>query len=145
MQIGTQINIERSVSVPMADRNQLSESDRNEIINVLHGVAYILDMHNYDRLGEVFSGDMHFDNPGRLTADGLDNVISAMKKISNPAISHHITNVIIMPDDDKTVRATSKALTMRPDKNITAAVYSDVLKKTSEGWRISSRTIRPLP
>jgi hypothetical protein len=128
----------------MTDKKPLSENDRNEIINVLNGVSYLLDTRSYDRLGQVFSTDMHFENPGRLTADGLENVINAMQKISNPAISHHITNVIIAPDDDQTVRANSKALTMRSDKSIAAAEYTDILKRTDAGWRISSRMIRPL-
>src|SRR5262245_19233072 len=114
----------RSVRVPMTDKNPLSESDRNEIINVLNGVAYLLDGRSYDQLGQVFSADMHFENPGRLTADGLDNVINAMKKIANPAISHHVTNLVISPGDGQTIKATSKALTIRSDKSIAAAEYT---------------------
>jgi hypothetical protein len=111
---------------------------------VLNGVAYLLDARSYERLGDVFSSDMHFENPGRLTADGLANVIGAMQKIVNPAISHHVTNVVLASVDDKTVRATSKALTIRSDKSIAAAEYTDIVKKTDAGWRIASRTIKPL-
>jgi hypothetical protein len=128
----------------MTDKSPLSESDRNEIFNVLNGVAYLLDARSYDQLGQVFSKDMHFENPGRLTADGLENVINAMKKIANPAISHHVTNVVLAPGERQTVRATSKALTIRADKSVAAAEYTDIVKKTDAGWRISSRMIRPL-
>lgn len=128
----------------MTDQSSLSENDRSEITNVLNGVAYLLDARSYDQLGQVFSKDMHFENPGRLTADGLENVINAMKKITNPAISHHVTNLVIAPGESQTVRATSKALTIRADKSLAAAEYTDILKKTDAGWRISSRTIRPL-
>lgn len=129
----------------MTTKHQPCETERNEILNVLHGVAYILDTRSYDRLGQVFSADVHFENPGRLTADGLDNLIKSFKAISNPSISHHITNVILIVDNDQAVCATSKALTIRSDRSIAAAEYHDVLKQTDAGWRIASRTIRPLP
>jgi hypothetical protein len=128
----------------MADQKQLSDHDKAEILNTLHGVAFILDSRSYDRLGEVFSADMHFENPGRLTANGLEEVIAAFKKVAAPGLSHHITNVVITPDASGTVHAICKALTMRADKSINAAEYRDVLKKTKDGWRISSRNIRTL-
>lgn len=128
----------------MTDKKPLSESDKSEILNVLNGVAYLLDARLYERLGEIFSADIHFENPGRLTADGVANVIGAMREIPNPAISHHITNVIITPGENQTARAVSKALTVRHDKSMAAAEYTDVLKRTDAGWRISSRLIRPL-
>ena len=128
----------------MADLNRLTDSDKSEIFDVIHRVAYILDSLAYDRLGEVFAADMHFNNPGRLTVDGLQNVIAAFKKIATPAVSHHITNVLLEPESETTVRAISKALTLRADKSITAAEYKDVLKKVADGWRIASRDIRAL-
>jgi ketosteroid isomerase-like protein len=128
----------------MADPKQLTDSDKSAILDVINLVAYILDSRAYDRLGEVFAGDMHFNNPGRLTADGLDSVIAAFQKIATPAVSHHITNVVLTPESGTTVRTISKALTLRADKSITAAEYTDVLKKTANGWRIVSRNIRAL-
>lgn len=129
----------------MTEKNSLSEKDRNEILNLLNGVAYILDAREYDRLGEVFAADMHFENPGRLKADGLSAVTESFRTIKDPALSFHITNVIITPNDDGTARAMSKALTMRSDKSFAPAQYTDVVKKTPAGWRIASRTVKPLP
>lgn len=128
----------------MSDKKQLSESDRNEITNVLNGVAYLMDTRSYDRLGQAFSADMRFENPGRLAAEGLPAVIESFKKITDPSLSHHITNVVLTANDDGTVRAVSKALTIRSDKSLVAAEYTDILKKTEAGWRISSRTIKRL-
>jgi len=130
--------------MPSRDNGIIAQADRQEIIDVIHRVAFILDSGEYDRMGEVFSPDMQFENPGRLKADGLQNVIAAFKKITNPAISHHITNVILTPVDSGTVRALSKALTLRAENTIAAAEYSDVVTKTDAGWRISSRNIKPL-
>jgi ketosteroid isomerase-like protein len=133
-----------SESVKMAGQKQLSERDRAEIVDVINAVAFILDSRGYDRLGEVFAPDMLFENPGRLKADGLDNVIAAFKGFASPAISHFITNTILSTDDAGTVRALSKALSIRQDKSLVAAEYSDVMTKTDQGWRIASRSIKAL-
>ena len=128
----------------MAGQKQLSEHDRTEILDVINAVAFIMDSRGYDRLGEVFAPDIHFENPGRLKADGLDNVITAFKGFANPAISHFITNTILSVDDAGTVRAISKALSIRQDKSLVAAEYNDVVTKTEQGWRIASRNIKTL-
>ncbi|OJU06997.1 MAG: hypothetical protein BGN87_05660 [Rhizobiales bacterium 65-79] len=128
----------------MAGQKQLSERDRAEIVDVINAVAFILDSRGYDRLGEVFAPDMLFENPGRLKADGLDNVIAAFKGFASPAISHFITNTILSTDDAGTVRALSKALSIRQDKSLVAAEYSDVMTRTDQGWRIASRSIKAL-
>lgn len=133
-----------SESVKMAGQKQLSERDRAEIVDVINAVAFILDSRGYDRLGEVFAPDMLFENPGRLKADGLDNVIAAFKGFASPAISHFITNTILSTDDAGTVRALSKALSIRQDKSLVAAEYSDVMTRTDLGWRIASRSIKAL-
>ncbi|MBN9075869.1 MAG: nuclear transport factor 2 family protein [Rhizobiales bacterium] len=133
-----------SESVKMAGQKQLSERDRAEIVDVINAVAFILDSRGYDRLGEVFAPDMLFENPGRLKADGLDNVIAAFKGFASPAISHFITNTILSTDDAGTVRALSKALSIRQDKSLVAAEYSDVMTRTDQGWRIASRSIKAL-
>lgn len=129
----------------MTEKKPLSENDRNEILNLLNRVAYILDAREYDRLGEVFDADMHFENPGRLKAEGLSVVIESFSKVKDPALSFHTTNVIITLNDDGTAHAMSKALTMRSDKSFAPAQYTDVVKMTPAGWRIASRTVKPLP
>jgi len=128
----------------MAGQKQLSEHDRTEIVDVINAVAFIMDSRGYDRLGEVFAPDMHFENPGRLKADGLADVIAAFKGFASPAISHFITNTVLSVDGTGTVRAISKALSIRQDKSLMAAEYSDVMTKTGQGWRIASRNIRTL-
>jgi hypothetical protein len=87
---------------------------------------------------------MHFENPGRLKAEGIANVIAAFKGFTSPAICHFITNTIVTTDADGMVRAISKALSIRQDKTLLAAEYSDILKKTGQGWRIASRNIRTM-
>ncbi|MBS0248919.1 MAG: nuclear transport factor 2 family protein [Proteobacteria bacterium] len=111
---------------------------------MINAVAFIIDARAYDRLGEVFAADMRFENPGRLRAEGLANVITAFKGFTSPAICHFITNTILTVDGDGTVRALNKALSIRQDKSLLAAEYSDVLCKTEQGWRIASRDIRGL-
>ncbi|MFF5235243.1 nuclear transport factor 2 family protein [Dactylosporangium sp. NPDC000521] len=122
----------------------MSPADARAIEDVLNRVAYLLDAHEYDRLGEVFAADISFDNPGRLTADGLDEVITAFKAIATPAVSHHITNVVVNGVDDDTAECESKALALRAGGQVTAAIYRDTVTRTGAGWRVSARRIRPL-
>ncbi|MFG1951887.1 nuclear transport factor 2 family protein [Micromonospora sp. NPDC048830] len=119
-------------------------ADTRAIEDVLNRVAYILDTHEYDRLGEVFSPGISFDNPGRLTASGLDEVIAAFTAITTPAVSHHITNVVVDAVDDDTAECHSKALALRAGGQVTAAIYRDTVTRTDAGWRISARRISPL-
>ncbi len=123
---------------------RIADIDRIDITDVLNKVAYILDSKEYDRMGEVFADDIRFSNPGRLTANGLDELKTAFENFPAPSLSHHITNLLLSGNEDGTVKALCKALSQRADKSIAAAEYTDVLKKTPMGWRIASRTIRPL-
>ncbi|MBS7705454.1 nuclear transport factor 2 family protein [Chelatococcus asaccharovorans] len=123
---------------------RIAEIDRIDITDILNKVAYILDSKEYDRMGDVFAEDIQFSNPGRLTANGLDELKTAFRNFPAPSLSHHITNLILSGSEDGTVQALCKALSQRADKSIVAAEYTDILKKTSNGWRIASRTIKPL-
>lgn len=114
-------------------------------MDLIDGAAYVLDANSYDRLDEVVPVDMGLSNPGRPTADGLDNIIATFQKLSDPATSHDITNVVIMVGADQAVRASSKALPISSDKSMAAAEYCAILKKTAVGWRIAFRNISPLP
>ncbi|WP_416903787.1 nuclear transport factor 2 family protein [Micromonospora echinospora] len=119
-------------------------ADARAIEDVLNRVAYILDSHEYDRLSEVFAPDVSFDNPGRLTASGLDEVIAAFKAIATPAVSHHITNVVVDGVDADTAECLSKALALRAGGQVTAAIYRDTVTRTDAGWRVAARRISPL-
>ncbi|PKW16282.1 SnoaL-like protein [Saccharopolyspora spinosa] len=121
----------------------LSPDDQAQIHQLLASVAYVLDAHDYDRLGEVFAPEIRFDNPGRLTAEGLLSLIEAFKAIATPALSHHITNVVVTPAGPNEATCVSKALTLR-QTGVAAAEYRDTVRRCADGWRISSRTIRPL-
>ncbi|MEU4565343.1 nuclear transport factor 2 family protein [Micromonospora sp. NPDC023956] len=122
----------------------MNPADARTIEDLLNRVAYLLDAHEYDRLGEVFAPEVSFDNPGRLTASGLDEVIAAFKAIASPAVSHHITNVVVTGVDDDTAECDSKALALRAEGKVTAAIYRDTVTRTDAGWRISARRISPL-
>jgi hypothetical protein len=122
----------------------MTTADTDQIRDLMSRVGYVLDSRDYDRLGEVFSTDVHFENPGRLVADGLPALVDAFKKITDPALSHHITNVVVTPLDATTAACQTKALTLRSGGQVTAAEYSDAVRKEPAGWRIATRLIRPL-
>ncbi|MEU9889974.1 nuclear transport factor 2 family protein [Sphaerisporangium sp. NPDC051011] len=128
----------------MNEPSTMATAEVGRIRDLLSQVAYVLDSHDYDRLGEVFAEDVHFENPGRLVAHGLPSLIEAFKKITDPAVSHHVTNVIVTPVDGGSAECVTKALTLRKGGVLSAAEYRDTVRLGADGWRISSRSIRPL-
>lgn len=128
----------------MNEAPTLPKTEVDQIRDLLSEVAYILDAHDYDRLGAVFAEDVRFENPGRLEARSLPVLVESFKNIADPAISHHVTNVVVTPIDERTAECRTKALTLRKGGALTAAEYSDTVHRGADGWRITSRYIRPL-
>lgn len=131
---------EEAVSNP----SPLPAAEIDRIRDLLSQVAYLLDAHDYDAMGTVFAQDVRFENPGRLVAHGLDELIASFKKITDPAVSHHVTNVLVTPVDERSAECVCKALTLRSNGVLAAAEYRDTVRLEAGGWRIGSRTIRPL-
>jgi hypothetical protein len=60
-------------------------------------------------------------------------------------IGHHVTNVIVTADPDLDDRASvrSKGLSVMADGRAGTVVYEDEVVRTTNGWRISARTVVP--
>lgn len=122
----------------------MSYQQKSEIIETISSVAFILDAQEYSRLGDVFHKDIVFSNPGRLEANGLEEIIQRFIEIDNPARSHSNTNILVTMEGDERASCKSKAITLRADGNTAVAEYSDVVVRTEGGWRIKERRIKPL-
>jgi 3-phenylpropionate/cinnamic acid dioxygenase small subunit len=126
---------DRGVSLRTQDRLAVHE------LLALHG--HLVDKGELDRLPEVFTDDVVYD----LTALGgtLLTGIEAIREASlglgegNP-VAHHVTNVVVVEQSGE-VRAVSKFLGVRQDGTVGSGVYEDVLRHTSEGWRVASRRV----
>ncbi|UYM05937.1 nuclear transport factor 2 family protein [Solicola gregarius] len=56
---------------------------------------------------------------------------------------HHVTNVIVtdLPGSDDSATVRSKGLSVMPDGSAGTVGYEDEVVRTSDGWRISRRTV----
>ncbi len=115
-----------------------------DVERLILSAGYVLDSHEYERMGEVFAEEIDFANPGRLEAQGLAALIAAFQAIPDPARSHHTTNVVVRMIDEDEAEVRSKALTIRADGAVAPAEYTDLVRRTDAGWRVARRRIRPL-
>ena len=55
-------------------------------------------------------------------------------------LAHHTTNVVVLQDDDGTVRVLSKGIGVGEAGRVGSVTYRDVVVRTEAGWRFASRT-----
>jgi hypothetical protein len=74
--------------------------------------------------------------------DGIEEIRSAALKLGadNP-LAHHVTNIVITPDEGDRVGAQSKGIAVREDGSCASATYIDTLRRENGRWRISHRVI----
>lgn len=104
--------------------------------------AHIVDSGDFARLTEVFTPDIEFDTSqfGNPPLVGIEPVIESYVGARHP-VAHHVTNVVVTTDPDGTVRMRSKVISLLGGGLCGSGTYDDVCVHTSDGWRISHRTI----
>lgn len=120
----------------------ISAEDRLAINEVLALYGHLLDEDRYDDLHEVFAEEFAFD--GTAFGFGVMRSVEELKanwsdNDHHNRLQHHTTNVVVNEDPDGTVRAISKAIGIGIKGRSGSATYHDILAKTSEGWRLTSR------
>ena len=121
--------------------NPTSE-DIVEITTVIGLWAHIMDDHQLDRLGECLTEDAIWDGSifGFEPAVGLD-AITTILSVPGHAKAHHATNIVVSEGPGDEARARSKGLSLLEGGGVASVAYSDELKRTDAGWRISRRVI----
>lgn len=122
----------------------ITAEDRIAIHEVIALHGHLIDDREWDRLGEVFADDIVFDitDYGYGTFAGLQamqDLVRGVHDDENQALGHHVTNIVITGQDGDTVTTRSKGLGVAADGTTGSAVYEDVLRHDSDGWRISYR------
>uniref|UniRef100_UPI003F499E89 nuclear transport factor 2 family protein n=1 Tax=Pseudonocardia sp. CA-138482 TaxID=3240023 RepID=UPI003F499E89 len=125
----------------------LSAEDRAAIHDVIALHGHLTDDGELDRYGEVFSQDIAYDVSalGFGELRGLDALREAALALGpgNP-VGHHVSNILVTATDDpNTAHARSKGTGIMADGTCGSVVYEDVLRRGSEGWRITRRAVRP--
>ena len=119
-------------------------SDRAEIADVVNLYHHLVDTPDATRLGEVFTADAVLDvsDYGQPLREGLETIIASFvnRGPSPMVVAHTATNLLIEVDGD-TARCTSRCLAALRDGKVGAAVHSDALVRTAQGWRITRRVI----
>lgn len=58
-------------------------------------------------------------------------------------MAHHVTNIVLDEQPDRTVRALSKYLGVMADGSVASGTYRDTIRLGDDGWRITHRIVRP--
>ena len=120
----------------------LSIEDRLDITQLLNLYGHVIDLREWDRMGEVFVEDLVFDpsSLGMPRIEGLWNLVERWSSDSaDHPLAHHATNIVMWEDPDGTVRTQSKGYGPRPDRLGRTVTYKDILRRAPQGWRIAER------
>ncbi|WP_414815533.1 nuclear transport factor 2 family protein [Rhizobium sp. IY2] len=113
-----------------------------EINQILSLWAHLVDNHAWDRFGEVFTEDAYFDSSvfGFAPVTGIA-AICHMASQEGHAKAHHTTNVYVQEGAGDEITAVSKGLGLLSNGAVASVTYTDRLRRTPEGWRLSSRIL----
>ena len=126
----------------------LTAADYLEIQQLVARYSYAVDMHGGDgsAYAALFTPDGTFGTQAKGTAQLAELAAKTNKERSGPAFARHfVTNVMIKPSPEgATGRSYLVALGIsearKPTTILHGGHYDDVYVKTSQGWRIKSRT-----
>lgn len=112
--------------------------DYYEINQVVARYGHVLDEFAWERLTEVFTEDVEYDLSAfdRPSLHGVREIADAFG--GRTIFAHHTTNLEITSDAADEVRAQSKFIGVMNERVVTGD-YHDVVVRTPNGWRISSR------
>ncbi len=124
-------------------------SDRGEILDVILRYATAIDRREWSSFSSVFTDDAELDYGQVGQWVGADAIMDFMRRAHAGAqyTVHRLTNQLIDVDGETAeVRTYVDALILVEDGSGANAIgfYDDRLRRTSDGWRITSRTYTPV-
>ncbi len=127
----------------------LHADDRLAIAHTLSLNGHLVDRGEFDRFDEIFTADIVYDlsAAGVGTAEGLEAVRGAARGMTQAGVgplAHHVTNVVIIGEEDGVATVESKVLLLMRNGALESAVQHDTLRRDDGAWRISHRVITPL-
>jgi ketosteroid isomerase-like protein len=123
----------------------MDTADRLAIHELMALYGHVVDECEWSRVPELFTDDAVYD----LTPLGLGVFVGPdairdmwTAETTHHPLAHHVTNVIVMVDDDGTVRSQSKIIAPGRSGRVTSYTYRDILRQCDDGqWRMSHRII----
>src|SRR5271167_3348042 len=124
-------------------------SDRGEILDVILRYATAIDRREWSSFSSVFTDDAELDYGEVGQWVGAGAIMDFMRRAHAGArhTMHRLTNHVINVDgDNAVVRSYVDALILVEDGSGANAIgfYDDRLRRTTDGWRITSRTYTPV-
>ena len=119
--------------------------DRLAVMHTIAMHGLLFDDGELERLDELFTSDVVYDvaDFGLPSLKGIDAIRAAAINLgAGNALGHHVTNVVIISADDDEARTRCKAIAISADGTASTATYDDVLRRTSQGWRIARRIVQ---
>jgi hypothetical protein len=114
--------------------------DRNEITEVLAGLARWLDDKRWDHADEVLTPGVRVTTPGGV-AEGRDAAVAQARRNHDDVTQHLFTNVVVDLDGDR-ADVGAEALVVLGERRL-GSRYALGLVRTPAGWRIDALTVTP--
>ena len=125
---------------------ELTADDRVAITETIALHGHLFDNGELDRLDELFTPDVVYDvsEVGLGALHGIPEILRATLELGdgNP-LAHHVTNTTITDVGADYVHTRCKAIVVLADGRCGTATYLDTLRRDSDRWRISHRTVKP--
>ena len=122
----------------------LAEQDRIDITDLINLHGHLTDVGELDRAAELFTPDVTYDldDFGLAPLHGAAALREAALALgdANP-VGHHVTNIVITPIDERSVRVQSKGIGINADGTAGSVVYDDVVTRQPDGWKIGYRKV----
>jgi 3-phenylpropionate/cinnamic acid dioxygenase small subunit len=127
----------------------LHADDRLAIEHTLSLNGHLVDGGEFDRFEEIFTRDVVYElgAAGVGTVEGLDAVRGAawgMAEAGVGPLAHHVTNVVILGEEDGVATVESKVLLVMRSGSLESALQHDTLRREGGSWRISHRVVTQL-
>lgn len=121
--------------------------DYRAIMNTLAAFPRVVDGKHWDRVGEVFATDIHFDYGDGGEKQGIEALLTQFKKFHNrcSAMQHLLGSIQVEIDGDNAltrayVQARHQGIGDKADAIFdTHGEYVDQWQRRPEGWRIVRR------
>jgi len=121
----------------------LSTDDFVDLQRLVWLYTHVIDDRCYSRASEVFTEDGIFDATavGGARLQGLADLVAYWRRGSDETLIHLASNIVARGQADGTARISSRSLVTLRSGAVSNAVYEDVARRTSQGWRIAERRV----
>ncbi|MEU1981683.1 nuclear transport factor 2 family protein [Nocardia sp. NPDC019395] len=124
----------------------LTADDRFAITELINSHGHLTDSGDLEGLLALFTEDVVYDVSalGGGVLVGPESIREATLSLgdANP-VAHHVTNIVFTEAHDSRAHTMSKGLGIMTDGTLGSVTYEDTFERTTAGWRLTHRIIRP--